>query len=138
EADGGPVPQSDRDRPRARREILRTEGRDEPRPAVGRARPPQGSARTPRTHLRLVHRGLRYRRPEGSKGAARPVGLDRGWHNLLLGLGWWLLGGHGCGNQTLQSVFVVPWAFERVRKSDIGWIKAAGFLPRSACGERGL
>src|SRR5262249_57292469 len=44
--------------------------RDEPRAAVGRARPPSGGARTARSHLRLVHRRLRHARSERGEGAA--------------------------------------------------------------------
>ena len=43
----------------------------EPRPAVGRAGPARRSPRSPRPGLRLVHRGLRHRRSERGKGAAR-------------------------------------------------------------------
>ncbi len=37
--------------------------------------PPRRSVRDTRRHLQLVHRGLRYRRPEGRQGAAR--GIER-------------------------------------------------------------
>ena len=49
---------------------------DESRPAVGRAGPARRSPRSPRPGLWLVHRGLRHRRSERGKGAARPVGVS--------------------------------------------------------------
>ena len=49
---------------------------DEPRPAVGRAGPARRSPRSSRPGLWLVHRGLRHRRSERGKGAARPVGVS--------------------------------------------------------------
>ena len=45
--------------------------------AVGRAGPPRRSPRPPHPGLRLVHRGLRHRRPERRKGAARRIGVSQ-------------------------------------------------------------
>jgi len=56
---------------------LRAARCDEPRPVMGRAEPAGGGARSLGTRLRLVHRGLRHRRPEGCKGAARRIAI--GW-----------------------------------------------------------
>ncbi len=72
----GLVPHRPRDRPRAGHAGLRIARRHEPRPAVARAGPAARGARPARTRLRLVHRGLRHRRPERGKGAARRAGLD--------------------------------------------------------------
>ena len=68
------VPHRLGDRPRARHAGLRIARRHEPRPAVARAGPAGRGARPARARLRLVHRGLRHRRPERREGAARRTG----------------------------------------------------------------
>ena len=58
-------------------QILGTARRDQPRPAVGRARQARPGPRPARAGLRLVHRGLGYRRSEGREGAARRAAVAR-------------------------------------------------------------
>ena len=74
-------------RPPTTSQILGTPRRHEPRTPL--ARPGQGerSARTARSGLRLVHRGLRHARSEGSEGAAGGVGLGQGHSHPLLIVG---------------------------------------------------
>jgi hypothetical protein len=63
-------------RPRAGHAGLRIARRHEPRPAVARAGPAGRGTRPAGTRLRLVHRRLRHRRPERSKGATRCARLN--------------------------------------------------------------
>ena len=67
---------SDPHRPSPTSEIAGIARRPRSRPAVGRAGPARRSPRPPRPGLRLVHRGLRHRRSERGKGAARRAGVS--------------------------------------------------------------
>src|SRR5262249_36606230 len=64
---------------REQRTCLRIARRHEPRPAVARAGPAGRGTRPARARIRLVHRGLRHRRPEGRQEAARRVGVSHPW-----------------------------------------------------------
>ena len=75
--DRGLVPHRPGDHPRARHARLRIARRHEPRPAVARAGPARRGARPARAPLRLVHRGLRHRRPERREGPARSAGVSQ-------------------------------------------------------------
>ena len=70
------VPAGDRYRPEPAGEIAGAARRDQPRPAVARPGQARPGPRPARADLRLVHRGLRYRRPQGRQGAARTGGGD--------------------------------------------------------------
>ena len=63
--------QVDRNRPGSTSQIARAPRRDQPCAALGRAGRAAEGARPPRPDLRLVHRGLRHRRPQGRQGSAR-------------------------------------------------------------------
>ncbi len=64
-----------RNQPSTGREIAGTARSDQPRPAVARPGQACPGPRPARAGLRLVHRGLRHRRPEGRQGAARRAAL---------------------------------------------------------------
>jgi hypothetical protein len=51
-------------------QMVGTSHDDESRPTARDARSSRRGARDARRHLRLVHRGLRHRRPEGRQDAA--------------------------------------------------------------------
>ena len=55
-------------------EMVGAAGRHEPQPPVAATRETCGGPGPPGTGLRLVHRGLRYRRPPGGEGVARRAG----------------------------------------------------------------
>ena len=61
----------DRGRARAKCQVVRAARGDESCAAVAEPRQTRRSAPPARRHLRLVHRGLRYARPEEREGAAR-------------------------------------------------------------------
>jgi len=67
----------DRNRPAAKRENRGVTRHDEPRAIAQQAGAPRSGAHDAHRHLRLVHRGLRYRGSERRQGAdRRTVGID--------------------------------------------------------------
>ena len=69
------LPQGHRGRPEPGRASVGAARRDQPRAAVARSGQARRGPRPARAGLRLVHRGLRHRRPEGRQGAARRAGV---------------------------------------------------------------
>jgi class 3 adenylate cyclase len=67
----GAFRESHRHCPRAKGEVLGIARGDEPGPAVARSQQTAAGPRSSRAGLRLVHRGLRYRRSKRGQGAAR-------------------------------------------------------------------